>query len=159
MIFYNKKVGKVKLFKSKIIKLLSQLILGSIFIYAGIGKIINPDSFANSIKSYKLLPVTIIPIVSVVLPWIEFIFGILLIVGLFIKFSAIALTSLMIIFMTALSIQAIKGNIIDCGCFDKASILSSANLLFLFARDFILLSLGLIIIFSSEKHENNINLR
>ncbi len=85
MIFYNKKVGKVKLFKSKIIKLLSQLILGSIFIYAGIGKIINPDSFANSIKSYKLLPVTIIPIVSVVLPWIEFIFGILLIVVALIK--------------------------------------------------------------------------
>jgi len=145
-------MGNIKLLNSKIIQLFSQLILGSIFVYASIGKIINPTNFKYSIKSYSILPDIIIPIISVVLPWIEFIFGILLILGLFIKLSAIILTSLMIIFMTALTIQAINSNIIDCGCFGKASLLSSSNLVFLFIRDTILFSLGIFIIFSKNKY-------
>lgn len=67
--------------RKKNIQFLSQIILGSVFIYASIGKILHPNSFADSISNYKILPVFLINLAAIILPYIEFIFGVTLILS------------------------------------------------------------------------------
>jgi len=136
----------IKIFKSKGIQLAARLILGSIFIYASIDKIAFPEEFAKIVQSYNILPDFLVKITALVLPWIELFFGIFLVIGLFVKKSAIILTSLLFIFLIASGIQATKGPIEDCGCFGKMPFLSSSNTFILIIRDFVFISLGLMII-------------
>ena len=129
----------------KIVQLITRFILGGIFIYASIDKIAFPSDFMKAIQGYDILPFFLIKPVALILPWFELIFGIFLLVGLFIKESAFVLTSLMAVFLIALGIQATKGPVEDCGCFGNLSIFSSSNIFVLFLRDLVFISLGLII--------------
>ena len=120
----------------------SRILLGIVFIYASIDKIAFPSEFARIVESYEILPSLLIKPVAIILPLLEMVLGILLIVGLFIKQSAIALISLLIIFMIAVGIRTEKGPLEECGCFDQSSILATSNISLIFLRDFILIGLG-----------------
>ena len=67
---------------------LARVLLGFVFIYAAVEKINDPGSFAVSIHNYKLLPIFIINITAVILPWIELTAGMLIIVGISVKESS-----------------------------------------------------------------------
>jgi uncharacterized membrane protein YphA (DoxX/SURF4 family) len=88
--------------------------------------------------------------VSTVLPWIELILGIFLIIGIFARFSAIILSSSLVVFMILIGINSLNGTIENCGCFPSYSIFSSSNIVFLFSRDILFLLFGLIIIFPTR---------
>jgi len=140
--------------RSKIIQILARLVLGGIFIYASIDKIAFPGEFAKIIKSYNILPYFSVNITALVLPWIELIFGIFLVVGLFVKESAYILTFLLFIFIVAFGFQATKGPIEDCGCFGRLPILSNSNTLSLIFRDWVFFSLGLMIVLVENKKKS-----
>lgn len=126
-------------------QLIFRLVLGSVFIYASIEKIANPQGFVNIIKNYGILPDNLSFYTGIILPWIELIFGVLLIVGLSIFLSASVLSSLLIIFIAAIIYGSISGNIEDCGCF-SLSHSTNPNILIFIIRDILLLSFGLFII-------------
>ena len=65
----------MKILHNDYIHLAVRLIMGVLFIYAGVGKIIDPLGFAASIFNYKLLPEAIVGIVAVVIPWLETVAG------------------------------------------------------------------------------------
>jgi uncharacterized membrane protein YphA (DoxX/SURF4 family) len=134
------------IFKLSISQFIVRLLLGGIFIYASLDKIAFPGEFAKIVQSYNILPDFLVKITALVLPWIELIFGIFLVIGLFVKKSAIILTSLLFIFLIAFGIQATKGPIEDCGCFGKMPFLSSSNTIILMIRDLVFISLGLMIV-------------
>ncbi len=108
-----------KILNNKKTVLLSQLILGFIFIMASIGKIMHPSLFAQSISNYKILPDELIMISAIILPWMELILGILIVMDIKSKWCALALSGLLIIFIIALISALIRGLNIDCGCFIK----------------------------------------
>ena len=95
-------------------------IIAAIFIYAGIGKIINPAKFAVDIDNYRMLPYVLVTITAIVLPWVEVLCGLLLIFGKWKKGAALILFSLSFIFLIAISSVLLRGLDISCGCFAES---------------------------------------
>ena len=106
-----------KILSNQYLLILFRTILGLVFIYSGFVKIIDTSGFSNSIYNYKLMPDLLINYLAIVLPWIELITGLLLILGITIKESALIINSLLIVFITAIVINLFRGLDINCGCF------------------------------------------
>jgi len=85
--------------------------------YASFDKMANPQLFADIINNYRVLPVQLVNPLAIFLPWIEFITGIFLITGKWVKGSLLLYSTLLIIFIAGLSQALIRGLDISCGCF------------------------------------------
>jgi uncharacterized membrane protein YphA (DoxX/SURF4 family) len=141
-------------FHNKLFHLIGRLTLGGIFIYASMDKIAFPKEFAEIVMNYHILPQKIAIYFAFLLPWIELILGIFLVVGLFVRASALTLSSLLIVFLAAVVIKRFSGvEILDCGCF-SVNLSESGNIFFLLFRDLLLLFLGIFLSFRSNKYEN-----
>jgi len=137
------------------LSLLCRLILGGVFAYAGVSKVVDPGGLAASIRSYGLgLPEWFVSVSAHGLPHLEVLLGLYLMAGLFTRTSAWATNLLMVVFIVALLQGALRGLEIDCGCFGPAGggSASSASagsggiwssLWFTFVRDLGLLGGGL----------------
>jgi len=97
------------------------LIIGGIFIYAGVMKIFDPVGFANDIDNYKILPWPLTVRLAFYLPWLEILCGLAVILGLLYRGGLLILTMLISIFMVASVIAKARGLDITCGCFGHAS--------------------------------------
>ena len=100
---------------------LLRIFLGFIFIYSGFIKIIDAQSFSNSILNYKLLPEFLINFLAIILPWVELITGLLLLFGIAVKENAFIINLLLAVFIIAITINIIRGLDINCGCFGTKS--------------------------------------
>ena len=111
----------VNLIDNKFIPFLSRVILGGIFIYAAVGKILYPADFSEAITNYQLVPVMFTNLIAIVLPWVELVSGILLLNG-FRTQSGNVIIFLMVCVFSFGAVQAmIRGLDINCGCFTEAS--------------------------------------
>lgn len=106
--------------------LLLRIVLGAVFVYAGIVKIMDPVAFAGSIAAYKILPYFGNYLAAAILPWIEVICGIMLITGYRWRSAAIIILVLNVNFLLALASTLIRGLDIDCGCFRQGGEKTSA---------------------------------
>lgn len=106
-----------KLFENKYFVIGARIILGGVFMYASFDKMANPKVFAEIIENYKMLPAQIVNPLAIFLPWLEFITGLFLIIGKWIKGSLLIYSTFLIIFIIALSQALIRGLDISCGCF------------------------------------------
>ena len=107
-------------FKGPIV-LVARLILGGVFIYASIDKIINPGDFAKIISNYHVLPFGLENLLAITLPWLELFAGICLIIGVFIDGATVLVVLMNIVFIFAISQALARGISIECGCFSVAS--------------------------------------
>lgn len=124
--------------------LISRLILGGVFLFAGISKALDPGALASSIRSYGLgLPEWFVSLSAYSLPYLEIILGLYLLAGLFTKSSAWATNGLMLLFIVALAQGAARGLEIDCGCFGAVAGNEAGSLWLDALRDVGLLALGL----------------
>ena len=98
-----------------------QIALGIIFVVAALPKIVDPPSFAHMIYNYKLIPWSLINPMALVMPWIELLCGLALIFGIWKETARTIIGALLFIFIIAISINLIRGNAIDCGCFDVSA--------------------------------------
>jgi uncharacterized membrane protein YphA (DoxX/SURF4 family) len=136
--------------------LTSQFILGGIFIIAGLAKITDTDSFILTIQNFKILPGYLIEITAYALPLVEISFGLTLILGVYTRFSAIVLSSLLVLFIIVISINIIRGINVNCGCFFKTlqdSGKSKLDQFLLILRDILFLFPGIIIIFLKKNNK------
>lgn len=106
-----------KVFNNKYFLFSLRILLGFVFIFAAISKAAEPETFARSIANYKLLPMFLINILAITLPWIELCTGILLVFGVSIKENSAILSTLLLVFIIAIGISLVRGLDIDCGCF------------------------------------------
>ena len=97
------------------------LIVGGIFIYAGIIKALHPVQFANDIDNYKTLPWFVSVRLAVYLPWLEIFCGLALIFRFLYRGGLLILTALILVFMGATIAAKARGLDITCGCFGHAS--------------------------------------
>ena len=102
---------------NKYLLLIIRLFLGFVFIYAAVTKISEPEGFSQAIYNYKLLPLFLVNILAIILPWIELTAGVLLIFGVSVKENSAILNGLLIIFIIAIVISLFRGLDINCGCF------------------------------------------
>ncbi len=125
---------------------ISRLVLGAIFIYASVDKALHPLAFAQIIHNYRIAPPDSINIAAVILPWIEILAGVLIIIGYKIRGSNYVLGGLLIFYIILLSVTAIRGINVNCGCFSTAATVRS-NLIAVIVRDLIFLIFSLHILF------------
>jgi uncharacterized membrane protein YphA (DoxX/SURF4 family) len=98
-----------------------QIALGAIFVAAALPKIADPPSFAHMIYNYRVLPASLINISALLMPWVELLAGLALILGVWTKPARWIIALLLATFMVAITINLLRGNAIDCGCFDVSS--------------------------------------
>ena len=97
--------------------LLSRLILGGVLFAAGWLKIFTPAKSQMAVRAYEVLPISIANFLGIALPWLEVGLGVLLILGIAVRISAIFGGGLMVLFIAAISQAWARGLSIDCGCF------------------------------------------
>ena len=106
-----------KLFENKYIIIAVRIVLGAVFMYASFDKMANPETFASIVDNYHLLPYQLVNALAIFLPWLEFIIGLFLITGKWVKASLLIYNVLLIVFIIALGQALIRGLDISCGCF------------------------------------------
>jgi len=97
------------------------LIVGGIFVYAGVVKVLDPVQFANDIDNYKTLPWFVSVRLAVYLPWLEIFCGLALIFRFLYRGGLSILTVLIAVFIGATIAAKMRGLDITCGCFGHAS--------------------------------------
>lgn len=101
---------------NKYLQFILRLIIGGLFIYVAFTKMIHPDEFAKAIKNYEMLPLSVINIMAITVPYIEFFAGLLLIFGVYKKGSSAIIGLMLLFFIIALTSAYARGLNIDCGC-------------------------------------------
>jgi len=91
--------------------------LGAVFVLASIHKIQVPYDFALSVATYQIIPLWLINLFAIALPWIELVTGVFLIVGFWTKENAFLILGMMIMFTVALILVLAQGYEMTCGCF------------------------------------------
>ncbi len=94
----------------------TRIYLALVFIISGLDKINDLSSFAQSIENYRILPISVINILAIILPWIELVTGVFLLVGIYIKENAFLIFSLLLIFTISIASAVLRNLDIDCGC-------------------------------------------
>lgn len=97
------------------------LIVGGIFIYAGVIKALDPVQFANDIDNYKALPWFISVRLAFYLPWLEIFCGLAVIFRFLYRGGLSILSALIAVFVGATIAAKMRGLDISCGCFGHAS--------------------------------------
>lgn len=135
----------VALLNHSLVKLSARFILGGVFIYASLDKIAYPKEFASIVTRYQILPEKLAIYFAFLLPWLELFLGIFVLLGIFIRESAISLSFLVLVFIIAITIRSLAGPIGNCGCFSITSSGTTQSIAFLIFRDVLFLLCGLIL--------------
>ncbi len=98
-----------------------QIALGVIFVVASLPKIADPPSFAHMIYNYKIMPWALINPLALIMPWIELLSGLALILGIWKGTARTIIAAMLFVFILAISFNLVRGNPIDCGCFDVSA--------------------------------------
>lgn len=101
----------------RVVSLLVRLGLGGVLVVAASLKIADPQQAALAVQAYQILPVSVAEMVGYGLPLIELGLGVLLILGLGTRLSAIGAGALMTAFVIGVASAWGRGLSIDCGCF------------------------------------------
>lgn len=136
----------------KYITELFRLIVGATFVFSGFVKSVDPLGFTYKIQDYLIsfdlvslfplaLPAAIIMVVA------ELVVGVLLLLGVYRKFSTIAVTIFMGIFLPLTLWIAIYNPVEDCGCFGDAWVISNWDT---FYKN-IVLSIGAVMLLINNK--------
>jgi len=94
-----------------------RLILGGAFVYANWTKLLRPDEVMRLIYGYRIIHPDLLNLAGIVFPWIEFIPGVLLIIGILPRSAAAVLGGLLTVFIGAAALVIARGIQITCGCF------------------------------------------
>jgi uncharacterized membrane protein YphA (DoxX/SURF4 family) len=97
--------------------LVARLLVGGVLVVAGYLKVGNVAKSKMAVRAYEILPISIANLLGEILPWLEIGAGLLLILGVAVKWSSIFAAALMFIFVAAIAQAWARGLSIDCGCF------------------------------------------
>lgn len=97
--------------------LLARLVTGGVWIAAGLLKLSDPAGSVRAVRAYQLLPESVTPAVGYTLPIVEVIVGVMLVLGLLTRVSAVIASLLFVAFIFGISWAWAHGLEIECGCF------------------------------------------
>ncbi len=96
--------------------------LGGVFVFACLHKIAHPAEFALDVATYDMLPLSLVNLAALTLPWVELAAGLMLILGWRARGAALACAGMMVVFLVALASALHRGLDMSCGCFASQSV-------------------------------------
>ena len=94
-----------------------RIYLGVVFLAACYFKILDPAAFALDVATYQILPLPLINLQALILPWVELAAGLMLVLGWRTRASALLISGMMVMFLVALAMALGQGLEMGCGCF------------------------------------------
>ena len=64
------------------VELVCRLLVGGVFVYASLDKILNPSEFAKVVYNYQILPLPLSNLLAMSLPWLELFAGLAIVIGI-----------------------------------------------------------------------------
>lgn len=118
---------------------LVRILMGGLFLYSGVFKVMDPVSFGTTIGMYQLVPEILIPYFALTISALELLLGAFLVTGTAIKPAACISISMMLVFSVAIAVNLARGRDFDCGCFELARFGINENIsIWLVLRDLII---------------------
>jgi putative oxidoreductase len=108
------------IFNNRYVVCIVKWALGLIFIVSALGKIVDPQSFADNVAAYRLLPIHIVNIFAMILPWVELLVGFSLLNSVALRSGALLAAIMNVVFLAAAASAMARGLDVDCGCFTVA---------------------------------------
>jgi uncharacterized membrane protein YphA (DoxX/SURF4 family) len=105
-----------------VFRLACRLVPAGLLLWGGLAKAFDRQSAILAVGAYDLLPNRLAEIVGTLLPWAEIAVGLLLILGLFVRFAAIATAVLAGVFIAGMAQAKARGLAISCGCFGGSGV-------------------------------------
>ena len=124
--------------------------LGVLFAGAAWHKIASPHDFAIDIATYEILPLGLVNLSAVTLPWIEFVTGGLLLLGVRVRAAALLVFAMMLVFLAALISALLRGLDMSCGCFASQGARSDPITWLTVVRDLLWLGLSVLVLVSDR---------
>lgn len=134
--------------KNKTLLILLRLVLGGLFVYAGVVKALDPLGFAQDIRNYRLVGQSLSFIAAIVLPWLEILAGVALAAGIWKRASALIISGLLVFFILLTLVTIARGLDVECGCFGALSRKSGLGVIL---EDLGMLFMGLCLLFAPAK--------
>lgn len=97
--------------------LLARLVVGGVWIWAGVVKVSDPDASIAAVRAYQLLAPGPADTVGRVLPMLEVVVGACLVLGLLARASGVLSTLMQAAFVVGIISVWNRGILIQCGCF------------------------------------------
>jgi len=94
-----------------------RLILAFFFIWAAWAKIAHPGAFARDMMAYQFFPRPLVPWLALWVPWLEALAALGLLIPPLFRGARLWITTLMIAFISLLTLTWLRGLNISCGCF------------------------------------------
>ena len=95
----------------------ARLVIGGVWIAAGVLKLPDPAASVRAVRAYDLLPEAVVPMVGHLLPVVEVVVGTALVLGLLTRGGALVSALLFLLFVGAIASVWARGISIECGCF------------------------------------------
>jgi len=131
-----------------------RIVLGAVFLYAGILKATDTTAFAGSIAAYRILPYFGNYLAAAVLPFLEILCGALLVTGWRARVAAIVTVLMNLVFIAAMVSAVARGLEIDCGCFKQGA--KEAPLLAI-GRDMLFIAMALLVLWQEWRSSISVN--
>ena len=112
---------------------LLRIAIGTLFLWAGGIKLLNPKAFAAAIANYEILPDFLIVPAALGIPALEVLAGLALLLDMALGYGLTF--GLLVLFMGVLASASMRGLDVDCGCFSTAEIQERGSLQITFLRD------------------------
>ena len=120
--------------------ILARIALAAVFLWAAFAKLRDPWMiFAMEIDAMHIVPGAVVEFLARTMPWFELVLGVLLVIGMQMRYVATVATALLATFFATLLVLYLRGFQGDCGCFGPGEQLGPKTL----ARDGALLALSI----------------
>ena len=96
---------------------LCRLVVGGLFLWAASTKVPDMAKFAEEVANYRLLPAALVPVTAAVVVGVEIVTGIALVLGVWARPAALALSGLLGVFTVGITQALLRGIDLRCGCF------------------------------------------
>jgi uncharacterized membrane protein YphA (DoxX/SURF4 family) len=100
-----------------VIGLLARLGLAAVWLISGIIKAVDPRTTVVAVRAYQIFPESLVGIIAGILPFLEIALGVLLVIGLATRLTAVLSAVVLVAFIAGVISAAARGLWIDCGCF------------------------------------------